>query len=197
MPASAYRVLLSGGAGMSAPPPPDEEQPADTPEDEAPWHSADDVVKMAREIADSYRSSGAPAAPQRRRGRARRRTARPQREDATPLGDFVGELVRQQGWTDQLAATRVFTDWASIVGPEVAQHSEVVGFDDGIVRIQATSTAWARELTLLAPRLVAKLNELLGDGSVIRLDIRGPQAPSWTRGRRSVRGGRGPRDTYG
>ncbi len=187
---------------MSHPPPdepqPDEERAEETPaEDEAPWHSADDVVKMAREIADAYRTSGAPAAPQRRRGRPRRRTTRAQREDATPLGDFVGELVRQQGWTDQLAATRVFTDWGSIVGPEVAQHSEVVGFDDGIVRIQATSTAWARELTLLAPRLVAKLNELLGDGSVLRLDIRGPQAPSWKSGRRSVKGGRGPRDTYG
>ncbi|OUZ12547.1 hypothetical protein BHE97_02290 [Aeromicrobium sp. PE09-221] len=183
---------------MSETKPGDEEWPEETqPEDEVPWHSADDVVKMAREIADSYRASGAPAAPQRRRGRVRRRATRPQREDATPLGDFVGELVHQQGWADQLAATRVFTDWASVVGPEVAQHSEVVGFEDGIVRIQATSTAWARELTLLAPRLVAKLNELLGDGSVIRLDIRGPQAPSWTRGRRSVRGGRGPRDTYG
>ncbi|MPZ04787.1 DUF721 domain-containing protein, partial [Micrococcus luteus] len=25
----------------------------------------------------------------------------------------------------------------------------------------------------------------------------GPQAPSWRRGPRTVRGGRGPRDTYG
>ncbi|RLV57292.1 DUF721 domain-containing protein [Aeromicrobium phragmitis] len=163
--------------------------------DETP-RSPDDVLRLAREIADSYRTGGVPMAPRRRRP-GPRRSARPEREDATPVSDFLGDLVRQQGWSDQLAATRVFTDWPAIVGPEVAQHCEVVDFTDGVVRIQATSTAWAKELTLLAPRLVAKLNDLLGDGAVIRLEIRGPQAPSWKKGRRSVRGGRGPRDTYG
>ncbi|WP_293780382.1 DUF721 domain-containing protein [uncultured Aeromicrobium sp.] len=167
-----------------------------TPESEEPTRTAEDVLRLAREIADSYRTAGAPAAPRRRRP-VPRRPSRPERDDAAPVADFLGDLVRQQGWTDQLAAARVFSDWPAIVGPEVAQHCEVVDFSDGIVRIQATSTAWAKELTLLAPRLVAKLNEMLGDGSVLRLDIRGPQAPSWKKGRRSVRGGRGPRDTYG
>ena len=30
-----------------------------------------------------------------------------------------------------------------------------------------------------------------------RVEIKGPAAPSWKHGRRSVRDGRGPRDTYG
>lgn len=164
-------------------------------ESSEPQISAEEVVRRAREIADSYRRSGAPA-PKRPTGRRRRKPTRPRREDASPLADFVSELVDEQGWTDQLAATRVFTDWAAVVGPEVAQHCEVTDFSDGIVRVQATSTSWAKELTLLAPRIVGRLNELLGDGSVLRLDIRGPQAPSWVRGRRSFKG-RGPRDTYG
>jgi predicted nucleic acid-binding Zn ribbon protein len=48
----------------------------------------------------------------------------------------------------------------------------------------------------MAPQLVAVLNEALGQGSVTRVQVIGPQAPSWKKGRRSVPG-RGPRDTYG
>lgn len=112
------------------------------------------------------------------------------------MGDVLGEMVQHQGWEDRLAASRVFSDWAAIVGPEVAQHCQVDHFSDGVVHLVTDSTAWAKELKLLAPRLVAKLNHELGDGQVLRIDVRGPQAPSWKKGRRSVKG-RGPRDTYG
>lgn len=156
----------------------------------------DDVLRLAREIADAYRNGSAP--PPRRR-RPLRRTGPPRRagrEDAVAVGDVLGELVQNQGWNDRLAASRVFSDWAAIVGPEVAQHCKVDRFTDGVVHLETTSTAWAKELRLLAPRLVAKLNAELGDGQVLRIDVRGPQAPSWKKGRRSVKG-RGPRDTYG
>ena len=119
------------------------------------------------------------------------------RDEPSPLADLLGEVVNDQGWDERLAAQRVFTDWAGIVGPEVAQHSEVIAFDDGEVEVRTDSTAWATQLRLLAPRIVAKLNELMGDGSVLRIVVRGPQAPSWKKGPRSIRGARGPRDTYG
>ena len=64
--------------------------------------------------------------------------------------------------------------------------------------IRADSTAWAKELKLLAPRVVHRLNERAGYmASVLRIEVRGPQAPSWKKGRRTVRDARGPRDTYG
>lgn len=158
--------------------------------------SDDDVLRLAREIADAYRTGTPTEGKKRRPQRRRNPQRRPGREDAVALGDVLGEMVQNQGWTDRLAASRVFSDWASIVGPEVAQHCRVDHFTDGIVYLEADSTAWAKELKMLAPRLVARLNDELGDGQVLRIDVRGPQAPSWKRGPRSVKG-RGPRDTYG
>ncbi len=155
-----------------------------------------DALRLAREIADSYRSAKQPGQVPRRRTRPAR-PARPKRDEPSPLGDVLGELVDDQGWTEKLAAQRVFTDWPKIVGAEVAQHSEVIAFDDAEVEVRTDSTAWATQLRLLAPRIVAKLNEEFGDGSVIRIVVRGPQAPSWKKGIRSVKGARGPRDTYG
>ncbi len=160
----------------------------------------DDPLRLARELAKGYRDPNAPPPrPRKKRpapgsGDAARRT---DRDDPVSLSSALAGLAEQQGWSDQLAASRVFTDWASIVGPDIAQHSRVDGYENKIVSVRTDSTAWRKELQLLAPRIVARLNEELGQGSVVRIEIRGPEAPSWKHGRRSVRGGRGPRDTYG
>ena len=59
------------------------------------------------------------------------------------------------------------------------------------------STAWATQLTLLAPTVVRRLNEELGDGTVTLIEVTGPHLPTWSKGRRRTRDSRGPRDTYG
>ncbi|MCL3817137.1 DUF721 domain-containing protein [Aeromicrobium wangtongii] len=159
--------------------------------------SEDDPLDLARQIANSYRGKGTPGTPGPRRRSRPVKPARPRNEDPSTIADLLGEVVRNQGWTDKLDDQRIFTDWARIVGPEVAQHAQIEGFQDAIVQVRASSTAWATQLKLLAPRIVAKLNEALGDGTVTRIEVRGPQAPSWKSGPRSIRGARGPRDTYG
>lgn len=158
---------------------------------------SDDGLDLARQIANSYRGNG-PLRPGGPRKRSRPvQPARGKNEDPSTIGDLLGQVVRNQGWSDKLDDQRIFTDWVKIVGPEVAQHAQIDGFEDGIVHVRADKTAWAKELTLLAPRIVAKLNQALGDGTVTRIEVRGPQAPSWKSGPRSIRGARGPRDTYG
>ena len=64
--------------------------------------------------------------------------------------------------------------------------------------VRTDSTAWATQMKLLAPTVVRRLNEELGDGTVTVIDVlRARTARRWKRGLRSVRDGRGPRDTYG
>ena len=76
-------------------------------------------------------------------------------------------------------------------------HSHPESYADTVLTVRADSTAWATQLRYLAPRLVAMLNEQLGDGTVTLIKVLGPDAPAWKKGLRSVRDGRGPRDTYG
>lgn len=169
--------------------PPDEQPPADS-------GSGVDPLGLARDIADSYRGASTPPL-RRRRRRPTTTGGRVNRDDPVPVSDVMGELVRARGWDERLNVQRVFTDWPAVVGPDVAAHSSVEGFEDGVLTVRADSTSWAKELQLLAPGLVRRLNAELGQDTVLRVDIRGPQAPSWKRGRRAVRDGRGPRDTYG
>jgi predicted nucleic acid-binding Zn ribbon protein len=123
--------------------------------------------------------------------------AHPDARDPALIGGVVDKFVLENGWGTDLAVHGLFGRWGSIVGAEVAAHCTPESFSEGLVLVRTDSTAWATQLRLLAPTIVRRLNEELGDGTVVRIQVEGPQAPSWRRGRRSVRGGRGPRDTYG
>ncbi len=160
--------------------------------------SDDDPLDLARQIASSYRGkgAGAPGTP-RPRHRKPVKPGRAKNEDPSSISDLLGQVIRNQGWEEKLDDQRIFTEWAVIVGPEVAQHAQIEGFEQTIAYVRASSTAWATQLKMLAPRIVGKLNEALGDGTVTRIEVRGPQAPSWKKGPRTIRGARGPRDTYG
>jgi predicted nucleic acid-binding Zn ribbon protein len=110
---------------------------------------------------------------------------------------MVDKLVGDQGWELELRMRGVFARWAELVGDEVAARSTPVSFVEGRRVVRTESTAWATQLRLLAPTVVRRLNEELGHGTVLVLDVLGPHGPTWKKGPRSVRDGRGPRDTYG
>ncbi|GAB3917531.1 UPF0232 protein [Microlunatus endophyticus] len=155
---------------------------------------------LARAIAGSV----AGGKYRRRRSKQHQRPVDPQSTGAHPddrdpqlLGSALDRLVESQGWSKQISVRLLLGRWPVLVGPVNAAHSTPIGYQDTVVTVQAESTVWATSLRAMAPQLVAKLNELLGDGTVTRVEIIGPDVPSWKKGRRSVRDGRGPRDTYG
>lgn len=123
-------------------------------------------------------------------------SARPDDRDPQPVGDVLGRVVQERGWATELNVRSLLARWPELVGPTNAQHSTPEGYRDGVLTIRTESTTWATSLRTLAPNLVAELNSRLGEGTVTRVTVLGPQAPSWKHGPRSVPG-RGPRDTYG
>ena len=123
--------------------------------------------------------------------------ARPDDTDPQPLGRLFADHVEDRGWQRPLNEARVFSDWPRIVGAEVASHCVPTALRDGELRVSAQSTAWATQLRLLAATLLARIVAEVGGDVVRRIVISGPAGPSWRHGPRSVRGARGPRDTYG
>ncbi len=159
-------------------------------------------LNLARTVASAIsRQRGRP----RRRPNARKARvidprsagAHPDDRDPQLLTTALDRLVDSQGWSREVSVHTLLGTWPKLVGPDNAAHSMPVGYQDTVLTVRAESTAWATQLRLIAPMIVAKLNEALGDGTVTRVTILGPDAPSWKHGRRSVRDGRGPRDTYG
>lgn len=109
---------------------------------------------------------------------------------------MFSRLIRDRGWSTPVAVGSVLTRWPQLVGPEIALHCRPESFENSVVRVRTSSTAWATQLRLMTPMLLQRFDQELGSGVVTRIEVAGPQAPSWRKGPRSVRG-RGPRDTYG
>lgn len=137
----------------------------------------------------------------KRRPEGRRRAgysaAGPDERDPQPIGRVAAGLFAERDWERPLAEARIFADWASLVGTEIAARCRPVSLRDGELRLSAESTAWATQLRLLGSSLLSRLVAELGPQVVTRLSISGPVGPSWKHGAWSVSGGRGPRDTYG
>jgi predicted nucleic acid-binding Zn ribbon protein len=160
----------------------------------------DDGLDLARRTARSVAGSGAlpRRAPKRRRpGTSGGRPAPGDDRDPQLLDSTLSRLVSDHGWALDLRVRGVFARWPEIVGAEVAAHTAPETFTDGRLVVRTDSTAWATQLRLLAPQLVQRLNEDLGAGTVTLIEVLGPHLPTWRKGPRSTRDGRGPRDTYG
>ena len=111
------------------------------------------------------------------------------------INQSLSELIADQGWSEHLKIGDLFTRWDEIVGPDIAQNAKPMRLIDGKLFIEARSTAWATQLKLMSDdlkrRIAAEGLELTG------IEVVGPRSPSWRRGGWTVKGGRGPRDTYG
>jgi predicted nucleic acid-binding Zn ribbon protein len=180
------------------------EQPNPVPEQAKEVEHDKQGLDLARSVAGRLKgmNGNGPAKPVRKIRRRRSNDplssgARPDDRDPQPLTSALGRLMWEQGWEVEAAVHGVMARWPSIVGAEIAQHCKPESYTDTELTVRTDSTAWATQVRLLAPELVRRLNAELGDGTVTRVNVQGPNAPSWRKGPRTVRGGRGPRDTYG
>jgi len=181
-------------------------QPVDN-DDDQPSGPGRDLARAALADARKMRRIGPPTGRDERRRAAIRQAnlARPggysgagaDERDPQRLSDVLSALLAERGWATPVTEARLFADWAGLVGEDIATHCEPVSLRDGELRVAAQSTAWATQLRLMAPNILAALRAELGPDVVHRLHVTGPVGPTWKHGPRSMHSGRGPRDTYG
>jgi len=117
--------------------------------------------------------------------------------DPTLISDVLTNLVSDRQWESGLAEGNLFAQWEKIVGSDIATHTTPISILDGVLLIQCSSTAWATQLQSVHDQLVATISSSAPGALVESLKFSGPTAPSWKKGIRTIRGARGPRDTYG
>ncbi len=157
------------------------------------------AARRSRASSDSPLASNNPKAKRSAKALSRRRWSTPGKDfarDPAPLGATMRHWVQQAGVGADLDKANIFGRWSDIVGPDLAARCRPVSLVDGLLTLQAESTAWATNLQLMAAQLVKTVNTAVGHGSVLRIRAHGPAGPSWRFGTRHVPG-RGPRDTYG
>jgi predicted nucleic acid-binding Zn ribbon protein len=153
---------------------------------------------MARDLArELYRAF---------RNQSKRNRTSNVNSDATPrnligdpqqIGSVLDELIISRDWRQGLAEGNIFSDWEKIVGLDISTHSTPISLVDGRLTIQTSSTAWATQLNIISTELLKTISNSAPGALVETLIFIGPHAPNWKKGLRTIRGARGPRDTYG
>ena len=121
----------------------------------------------------------------RRRGSGNQRSGSgPDERDPQLLSTAIPRLIEDRGWTVPAAVGGVMGRWPEIVGSHIAAHCTPVEFSGGVLTVRTDSPAWATELRMLAPQLLAKLNAELGtrrtagspdpEGAIASLKVIGP-----------------------
>ncbi|WP_405615317.1 DciA family protein [Streptomyces sp. NBC_01511] len=186
----APAALPDPAAGPAAPSP----APAES--------SGVDLARVAlRAAKEQARARGAAAQQkkQARRGGGLRSGSGADGRDPLSLGAAINRLITERGWETPAAVGGVMGRWPQIVGDDLAKHCVPERYEEAerILTVICDSTAWATQLRLLAPRLVARLNEDLGHGTVKVIKVRGPAGPPRRFGGLRAPGSKGPGDTYG
>ena len=122
---------------------------------------------------------------------------REQNTDPQSIQSILSEVISNRNWSQGVAEGSLFSDWKMIVGDEIAEHTTPISLVDGKLTIQSSSTAWSTQMRLMKNDLLKTISTTAPGALVEELIFIGPNAPSWKRGLRSIRGARGPRDTYG
>ena len=147
---------------------------------------------FARELYKSWRSNN-----RRNRNQENLDVVRGGIEDPQPLDEILSELISTRDWQQGLAEGSLFSDWAQVVGPDIGAHSTPQSLHEGILTIQTSSTAWATQLTIIEAQVLKTVQDAFPSAQVNALKILPPGAPNWTKGLRTIKNARGPRDTYG
>ncbi|WP_328888078.1 DUF721 domain-containing protein [Streptomyces sp. NBC_00316] len=193
---------VKGGGQGSPQPSGDTGRPAG--EAKQPEASGVDLARVAlRAAKEQARARGAAAQQkkQARLGGGLRSGARADGRDPLPLGAAINRLITERGWETPAAVGGVMGRWPQIVGEDLAKHCVPLRYDEDpderVLTVQCDSTAWATQLRLLAPQLVARLNADLGHGTVKLIKVLGPGGPQRRFGPLRAPGSTGPGDTYG
>ena len=162
--------------------------------DEAVSDLANRVLARARQAARALPS----ASTQTSRREATYSSARPDDRDPASVAEAIVSLVTDRGWQAATSIGKIWGEWASLVGPTLAEHVKPETFDrsTGLLTLRADSTAWATQVRMLSSQLRKRLQGEIPGGIVSDITVLGPDVGPRQRGRLRVKG-RGPRDTYG
>jgi predicted nucleic acid-binding Zn ribbon protein len=75
------------------------------------------------------------------------------------LADALASYLKQSGFSKRLQQAGIIEAWGELVGPQIAAVTAPESVTlDGVLRVRVASAAWANELSLMSPRILARLN---------------------------------------
>src|SRR5207244_757164 len=88
------------------------------------------------------------------------------------VAESLDQVARRLGAPATAVLSAVFAHWDEAVGPTVAAHCRPHTLLDGVLIVEVDEPGWATQLRYLATDVVRRLDQVAGDGVVVRLEVR-------------------------
>lgn len=76
-----------------------------------------------------------------------------------PLGDVLDHWLAKSGLAKRFDLATVVDEWPELVGPQIAAVTRAMAVTpDGTLMVRVATNAWATELGLMTPRILARVN---------------------------------------
>jgi predicted nucleic acid-binding Zn ribbon protein len=76
------------------------------------------------------------------------------------IRQVLDDWLAKSGMGKRLDVSQVVDRWAEVVGPQIAAVTRAEAVNaEGTLWVRVASSAWANELSLMAPRILGKLNQ--------------------------------------
>jgi predicted nucleic acid-binding Zn ribbon protein len=105
---------------------------------------------------ERFSSPGTP-----RRTRAKTTTGQPQQ-----VGDLVARFLDKSGLAPRVEAATAITDWARLVGPQIAAVTNPTGMAEDTLFVSVATSAWLMELNLMKGELMRRINAGKKEGRI-------------------------------
>jgi predicted nucleic acid-binding Zn ribbon protein len=77
----------------------------------------------------------------------------------TPLAQVLEEYLTTSGLGKGVERAEVVQRWPELVGPQIAAVTQAESVsEEGVLRVRVATAPWATELSLMTPRILAKIN---------------------------------------
>ncbi len=81
------------------------------------------------------------------------------KQPPSPIGEALASYLKHSGFSKRLQQAGIIEEWATLVGPQIAAVTAPESVtQDGLLRVRVATAAWATELSLMTPRILARLN---------------------------------------
>jgi predicted nucleic acid-binding Zn ribbon protein len=108
----------------------------------------------------------------------------PRKRSPRAVGELLPTVLAELGLTPASHGVRLLQVWDRALGSELAPYCRLEGVRHGTLVARVPDSAWMQRLQLEKPRILERLEELLGEPAAQDLRFRiGPLQPRPTRGR--------------
>jgi predicted nucleic acid-binding Zn ribbon protein len=86
---------------------------------------------------------------------------KPSDQNPHPAGSVLKDLLEHTGFERQIHRFSVFEDWAELVGPKLAEHSQPWRIRGDVLEVRVDHAVWMQQLQLRKPEILREINSRL------------------------------------